>query len=116
VRDETAGVLDLIWVKRKQEYFLGQDWTGQITLNRFKKIVFRRSRCDGRRDGRLVAPEVARADRRTERELKAMFHCPYPATRGMMEWARWNRRFRDFKAVFPSLRARRIDPYVGCLL
>ena len=37
--DETAGFLQLIWVRWKQEYFLGKDWTGQIALNRFNKIV-----------------------------------------------------------------------------
>jgi hypothetical protein len=42
--DETAGFLALIWGFRKQEYFRQQDWTGQITLNRFNKSAFSSSR------------------------------------------------------------------------
>src|SRR5258708_24605653 len=40
--NETAKVLRVIWVNRKQEYFLTRDWTTQITLIRFNKIAPRR--------------------------------------------------------------------------
>ena len=39
VGDEMAGFLELIWDWREGEYFYRRDWTGQITLNRFNKIV-----------------------------------------------------------------------------
>src|SRR5258705_2710075 len=39
VGDEMAGFLELIWGRREGEYFCGREWTGQITLNRFIKIV-----------------------------------------------------------------------------
>jgi hypothetical protein len=32
--------IDLIWVRRKQEYFFKQDWTAQIRLIRFNKSAF----------------------------------------------------------------------------
>jgi hypothetical protein len=35
----TAAVLNLIWVDRKGEYFCEQDWTEQIALKAFEKIV-----------------------------------------------------------------------------
>jgi hypothetical protein len=33
-------MLVLIWGLRKAEYFCAQDWTTQISLNRFTKIAF----------------------------------------------------------------------------
>jgi hypothetical protein len=38
--DETGRVLRVIWVNRKQEYFLTTDWTTQITLICFNKFDF----------------------------------------------------------------------------
>jgi hypothetical protein len=38
--DETAEVLKVIWVNRKQQYFFRRDWTTQITLIRFRKLSF----------------------------------------------------------------------------
>ncbi len=29
----------LIWVKYEAEYFAGEGWTGQIALNRFRKLA-----------------------------------------------------------------------------
>jgi hypothetical protein len=37
-----ARVLEVIWGKREAEYFCRQDWTAQITLIEFNKIVFMR--------------------------------------------------------------------------
>jgi hypothetical protein len=42
VWDGTATDIDLIWGGGEAEYFLNEDWTGQITLNAFKKLVFAR--------------------------------------------------------------------------
>src|SRR5258708_25713767 len=39
-------VLKVIWVKRETEYFFKRDWTAQITLIRFNKIVPRRKGYD----------------------------------------------------------------------
>src|ERR1700682_163423 len=36
--DETAKLLNLIWVRREWKYFCKWDWTGQITLIRFNKL------------------------------------------------------------------------------
>jgi hypothetical protein len=44
VGDEMARFLELIWGRRKQEYFRGKDWTGQITLIRFRKLTRARDR------------------------------------------------------------------------
>jgi hypothetical protein len=38
--DETAGNIEVIWGIRKAEYFLRQDWTTQIRLNRRGKSAF----------------------------------------------------------------------------
>jgi hypothetical protein len=38
--DETAEVLEVIWVKGERIYFCKQDWTTQITLIRFNKLDF----------------------------------------------------------------------------
>jgi hypothetical protein len=35
--DETAEVIEVIWVRMESEYFCKWDWTGQITLNRLNK-------------------------------------------------------------------------------
>src|SRR5260370_30056471 len=35
--DETARLIDVIWVKRERKSFWQWDWTGQIRLNRFNK-------------------------------------------------------------------------------
>jgi hypothetical protein len=32
--------IDLIWDGGEANYFLNEDWTGQITLNAFRKSVF----------------------------------------------------------------------------
>src|SRR5258708_23935117 len=40
--DETAGDIEVIWVKRERIYFCKWDWTTQITLIRFNKIALRR--------------------------------------------------------------------------
>ena len=37
-----AGVLLLIWGSGEADYFCARDWTGQITLNRLRKIDFAR--------------------------------------------------------------------------
>jgi hypothetical protein len=37
--DETAGVIEVIWVRMESEYFCKWDWTGQITLNRLNKLL-----------------------------------------------------------------------------
>jgi hypothetical protein len=34
--------IDLIWGLGEANYFRGEDWTGQITLMAFKKLVFAR--------------------------------------------------------------------------
>jgi len=34
-----TGVLVLIWGRGEADYFYNQDWTGQITLKRLKKIA-----------------------------------------------------------------------------
>jgi hypothetical protein len=34
----------MIWIKREGNYFCDEDWTGQITLNRFSKSAFPRNR------------------------------------------------------------------------
>jgi hypothetical protein len=39
-RGQDGGVLDSIWAGGKGKYFFEQDWTGQISLNRFKKSGF----------------------------------------------------------------------------
>ena len=39
VGDEMAGLLPVIWGKWEEEYFLRRDWTGQITLNWFRKFT-----------------------------------------------------------------------------
>jgi hypothetical protein len=36
--DETAGDIEVIWVRREREYFSSEDWTGQIRLIRFNKF------------------------------------------------------------------------------
>jgi hypothetical protein len=41
-RDRMAGVLLLIWGRGEADYFCARDWTGQITLNRLRKIDFAR--------------------------------------------------------------------------
>jgi hypothetical protein len=41
--DGMAGDMPVIWVKREARYFCGQDWTGQISLNRLRKIDFGRT-------------------------------------------------------------------------
>jgi hypothetical protein len=41
--DETAIVLEVIWVRREAEYFCKWDWTTQITLIRFNKLDFCRT-------------------------------------------------------------------------
>jgi hypothetical protein len=38
LRDRMAGVLLLIWGRGEADYFCARDWTGQITLNRLRKI------------------------------------------------------------------------------
>jgi hypothetical protein len=43
LRDRTAGDIDLIWAGGEAKYFCKCDWTGQISLIRFKKSVFRRN-------------------------------------------------------------------------
>ena len=65
--DETARFLELIWVRRKQEYFCREGWTGKISLN-LKENFFsmRKARADERRrdepgihdhDGNLWIPD-----------------------------------------------------------
>jgi hypothetical protein len=34
--------IDLIWGSGEANYFLNEDWTGQITLKAFRKLVFAR--------------------------------------------------------------------------
>ena len=41
--ERDGGVLDSIWAGGKGKYFCNQDWTGQISLNRFNKSGFWRS-------------------------------------------------------------------------
>ncbi|MEH2522575.1 hypothetical protein V1288_000484 [Bradyrhizobium sp. AZCC 2176] len=48
VRDETAGVLVLIWGGREANCFCARGWTGQITLNWREKLLFA-SKPQGRR-------------------------------------------------------------------
>jgi hypothetical protein len=57
VRDETAGVLVLIWGDREGNCFCGRDWTGQITLNWLGKLAFSSSTQAGAR-----GPESAHGD------------------------------------------------------
>jgi hypothetical protein len=38
--DETAGLVEVIWVGAERNYFCNRDWTPQITLIRFNKSVF----------------------------------------------------------------------------
>ena len=38
--DETAALMDLIWVRREGIYFCKQEWTGQIRLIHLNKSVF----------------------------------------------------------------------------
>ena len=49
--DRMAGVLGLIWGRRKQEYFRARDWTGGITLIGLRKLAPARlaNACDGLR-------------------------------------------------------------------
>jgi hypothetical protein len=35
----TAGLMDLIWLKREGKYFCSDDWTGSISLMGFKKFA-----------------------------------------------------------------------------
>ena len=44
LRDETAGVMALIWGKREGEYFSGEGWTGRNRLIWFEKFVVLRMR------------------------------------------------------------------------
>jgi hypothetical protein len=41
--DETAEVIEVIWVRMESKYFCKEGWTGQITLNRLKKLNFARA-------------------------------------------------------------------------
>jgi hypothetical protein len=50
--DGMAGNMDVIWGKGEGKYFCRHDWTGSISLIRFRKLVFRRKvekRAMGRR-------------------------------------------------------------------
>ena len=38
--DETAGLVEVIWVGAERNYFCKRDWTPQITLIRFNKCAF----------------------------------------------------------------------------
>jgi hypothetical protein len=40
VRDETAGLIVVIWDDREGNCFFGRDWTGQIALKKLGKLVF----------------------------------------------------------------------------
>jgi len=40
--DGMAMDIDLIWGRGEADYFFNEDWTGQITLNAFRKLVFAR--------------------------------------------------------------------------
>jgi hypothetical protein len=40
-----AGDMDVIWGRREAKYFLGEDWTGSISLIWFDKFAFRRTGC-----------------------------------------------------------------------
>jgi hypothetical protein len=42
--DETAGDMQVIWVKRERKYFLMEDWTTQIRLICLKKFLFSSTR------------------------------------------------------------------------
>ncbi|KRQ93834.1 hypothetical protein CQ10_05175 [Bradyrhizobium valentinum] len=56
MRDETAGFLVLIWGDREGICFCGGDWTGQIALIWFGKLVFARNDQGGQarlRDGTI---------------------------------------------------------------
>ena len=43
--DGMAGDMQVIWGKREGKYFLAEDWTGSISLIRFRKLEFRRRGC-----------------------------------------------------------------------
>jgi hypothetical protein len=40
--DETAGVIEVIWVRMESEYFCEEDWTASISLIRFNKLGWAR--------------------------------------------------------------------------
>jgi hypothetical protein len=54
--DETAIVLEVIWVNRKPKYFCKRDWTTQITLIRFNKLDFLKTLVCGPRWPQRAAP------------------------------------------------------------
>jgi hypothetical protein len=63
--------MPLIWVNREAEYFLRQDWTGQISLNRLAKFDFTRKR---------FGPEKRTAQPHDDSSYPA--HAGYPVRRG----------------------------------
>jgi hypothetical protein len=48
--------IDLIWGSGEAEYFCKWDWTGQITLIRFRKFLLARTRRSPDRASERVAP------------------------------------------------------------
>jgi hypothetical protein len=40
---ETVVDIEVIWVGRERKYFCKWDWTGQIRLKRFNKLVFQKT-------------------------------------------------------------------------
>jgi hypothetical protein len=65
VRDETAGVMDLIWGKREGIYFCRGVWTGQITLIWLKKLASGRTSLASNR----VVARTERTGRATARPI-----------------------------------------------
>ena len=73
LRDGMAGFLEVIWGDGEAEYFLGRDWTAQISLKLLRKIAQSRTTDRppaGRPSGAIDCNGVA--SRRTGRELNAL--------------------------------------------
>jgi hypothetical protein len=57
--NETARLIDVIWVRREGEYFCEWDWTGQISLIRLKNFRFARKSVRG-----PLCPAISKPDAR----------------------------------------------------
>ena len=75
VGDETARFLELIWVRRKQEYFCKEDWTGKISLNlKENSSSMRKARShDRRRDEIGIHGPIANVERLLRGEATISF-------------------------------------------
>jgi hypothetical protein len=59
--DGMAGNMAVIWGKGEGKYFCRHDWTGSISLIRFRKLAFRREAEAGLRGETVIASQrVAR--------------------------------------------------------